>query len=293
MLKFKARVRKLYLLTIETLKSIIFFDSIPVLGVGGLRNFGDYLNIPLFQELTNKRVIKVRYSFIEKIKAYFNIGTNYCLIGSIVQLSEKNTIIWGAGLISKESEIKHKPKKVCAVRGPLTRKVLTDNGIECPEIYGDPALLLPLVYQVHIKPRYKLGIIPHYVDKNNTWISQYENNEEILIIDINTGYNWKKFVEDVLSCEKIISSSLHGLIVADAYKIPILWIEFSDKVVGEGFKFNDYFLSVGKGVKTPFLIKSDTKLSEILSKVQEEPIHVDYKKLVSSCPFNLDVIKSY
>jgi pyruvyltransferase len=67
---------------------------------------------------------------------------NYLVIGSTIDLLCKdNTEVWGAGIIYGEQVLKIKPKKVFAVRGPLTRKVLLDNGVDCSAVFGDLALL--------------------------------------------------------------------------------------------------------------------------------------------------------
>src|SRR5690606_18195137 len=120
-------------------------------------------------------------------------------------------IICGAGCISPNLVSKEPPKKIVAVRGPLTAQIMRNQKIDCPSVYGDPALLLPKIYNPIIQKKYKYGIIPHYVDKQNYILQNL--TADVRIIDVMCGTNWKKFINEMLECEYIISSSLHGLIV--------------------------------------------------------------------------------
>ena len=52
-------------------------------------------------------------------------------------------------------------------------------------------------------------------------------------------------INQIKECEIIISSSLHGLILADAYEKPSLRFNYSNKLVGGDFKFEDYYSGVG------------------------------------------------
>ena len=52
-------------------------------------------------------------------------------------------------------------------------------------------------------------------------------------------------LKEISECENIISTGLHGLIIADSYGIPNCWCEISDKILGNNFKFHDYFSSFG------------------------------------------------
>ena len=208
------------------------------------------------------------------------------MIGSILQRCNSNSIIWGSGFISEDAICTENPKQVLAVRGPLTRDRLMKLGIECPEIYGDPALLLPEIYPVSSrKVKYKLGIIPHFRDKNNPRLKRhFSQNPEIKIIDIQNK-NPLKVVDDMLECEKIISSSLHGIIIADAYDVPALWFEVSDLVEGTGFKFRDYFASVDRIVYPPFQFDEFNNLDDILNVFGPYEINIDIKELKNSFPF--------
>lgn len=242
-----------------------------------MNNFGDIITPLIIRYFSKKKIKRIkRPSFYNK--------EHYFVIGSILHRATKTTIIWGSGFISSESHCQEKPKTILAVRGPLTRQILLNDGIDCPKVYGDPALLLPRIYTPIFKKKYKIGIIPHYVDKENTWLLQFKNNPDINIIDVQQN-NPFRFIDEILKCEKILSSSLHGIIVSDAYDIPSIWVEFSNKVSGEGFKFRDYFKSVNRIDKNPFKIKINTKLSELVEQFYSYKINIDLNKLIEVCPF--------
>jgi pyruvyltransferase len=241
-------------------------------------NWGDALNPILIESMTEKKPILSTEIFNVKKE---NI---YCVIGSVLQrVSEKNLIVWGSGFVSIDSQLKVKPKEIYAVRGPKTRELILKNGIYCPEIYGDPAILYPCFYRPTIEKKYKLGIIPHYVDQNSPLLDKFRDQSSILIIDILSGV--KKVVNDICSCERIASSSLHGVIAADSYGIPAIWIEFSNKVKGDGFKFYDYFEAVGRENEAPFIINQDTTIKEIIGQYKDYKVKLDINKFIDSCPF--------
>lgn len=245
----------------------------------GKRNFGDVVTPVLLKKLSGK---KVRY--VGKPKYYKK--TNLLAIGSILHLSSKDSVVWGSGFMDAEKTCYEKPRKVLAVRGPKTREMLLSQEVACPEVYGDPALLLPKIYLPEVSKKYELGIIPHYTDKDNKWLEQFKHDEEIKIIDVQNK-NTLGFIDDILSCEKIASSSLHGVITADAYGVPSVWIEFADVV--NGFKFLDYFLSVKRLDDRPVRIVESTGLEEIYSAFYDYKIDIDLNKLLDSAPFPLNI----
>ncbi|OYX27790.1 MAG: exosortase [Flavobacteriales bacterium 32-35-8] len=161
-------------------------------------------------------------------------------VGSVLTHVKNKCIIWGSGIISKDYSVKK--ANFLAVRGPQTRKFLLNLGYEVPEVYGDPALLLPKYYNPKVDKEYKIGIVPHYRDFT-TVKDLYKNEPSILLIDLMTN-DIEETTSQFLKCEKIISSSLHGIIVAHAYGIPSVWQKFSDKVFGDDIKYKDYFESV-------------------------------------------------
>lgn len=254
----------------------IFVDGFP-----HSKNFGDALAAPIVEFLSEKKVLPSKdiSRFLFSLLKF----KNYSVVGSILQWSKKESIVWGAGFISKE-EIKtfYKPSNVCAVRGPKTRELFLSYKVDCPEIYGDPALLLPLMYNPTIAKKFQFGIIPHFYDFNHPWIKEVSAREDVLIIDLRVSTNYKKVIDELLSCEVIFSTSLHGVIISDAYKIKNRQITLSDKVVGAEFKFADYYESVSRKHVVPINPQVDNIFK---MPVEDEQIRINLKNLVNSCPF--------
>lgn len=265
---------------IDSFKVLMSENNIIVHWWDRIYNFGDVLNPILIKKLFKKNAYQAC-----KITNFGN-KTVFTAIGSCLQnLNYKKLEIWGSGFLYEDSLLKCIPKKIHAVRGPLTRMKLIKQGFSCPEVYGDPGLLVPKFYNPNVKKIFKLGIVAHYLDKDNKIIKFLKNKyqEDILFIDIQG--NWMEVIDNINKCEIIASSSLHGIITADAYNIPSLWIKLSDKVPGGNFKFHDYMLSVGRKQMEPFLLNKEYKLIDIINSVEDYKIHIDLEKLINSCPF--------
>ncbi|MGN1213707.1 MAG: polysaccharide pyruvyl transferase family protein [Bacteroidaceae bacterium] len=256
------------------------------------RNFGDELNVHLLAKLTGKTIVDYNSYFHRPF-------TNYMVIGSIIDgFTDSKSVVWGSGLLSDKEPLKKKPAKVCAVRGKITRDFLLANGVECPEVYGDPALLTPYIYSPQVEKKYKIGVIPHIRDIDNPQIAEFvaKNSGEVHLIDFARYDDWHDVIDEICSCRHIVSSSLHGLILADAYKIPNLWISVSDKVKGIDCKFADYFSGVGREFVSPMSFGADNDVAELCRKMSGYvPLSYNPLKLVEACPFEIvpEIKKSF
>lgn len=242
-----------------------------------MRNFGDDLNTLLINSFHRGDLINVNQSFVNRQHKLI-----YMFIGSVLMWADQDTIVWGTGYMSERSHVRARPKKICAVRGKLTRSRLIKQGFECPEIYGDPSLLLPRFIKADGWNKFKLGIMPHYVDQGSVLLHKFRNRKNVLFI--NARWDVKKIINAIIHCERIASSSLHGVIVADAYGIPSIWIKLSERVLGKGFKFRDYFSSVNRKINVPLVINSQTTLKTIFDRFVDYKIDIDLDKLYKSCP---------
>lgn len=257
----------------------IFFDGWKVVR----RNWGDDINYFFLHKLWRKEIVNYDHSSLShRLKK-----DNYMVIGSsLTLLCNSETIVWGAGIIDDTKDLPTHPKKVLAVRGPLTRQYLLDKGIECPAIYGDPALLVPKVYYPSIEKRYKLGIIPHYSDYDSPLLDKLKQDPDVLFIKMEGYHKWTDVVDMILSCESIASSSLHGLILSEAYQIPNCWIEIKGKLLGGHFKFHDFFLSIGRDRLFPLQITSETTKESLREATKSWSAgHIDLEPLIQQSPF--------
>lgn len=191
----------------------------------GQGNFGDILT-PFILNYFN-----IKYEYTNHYK-----NANAISVGSIARRAGNGVKVLGSGIISRTDKLSANADWKF-VRGPYTRERVRFFGGDCPEVYGDPALLLPLIVEPSQK-KYEVGIVPHNVDYSYV-LENYNNN----IIPLGTK-NYTNVIDKITQCESIISSSLHGIICAHAYGIPAAWVKSNTKLKGDNIKFEDYFASV-------------------------------------------------
>lgn len=287
------KIQKLFRLIVNDIKvifgkHILITASVNIDYNGELfhSNIGDDLNYYFLREISVRPIVITSETLIAKY-----LCKNYLVIGStIAMFSNKKTVIWGAGMIDKNLPDHIHIGNIKAVRGPLTQKALNNKGIVCPSCYGDPALLLPYHYQpIDVKKKYEIGIIPHYADLN--LLNHLSKLKDIHIIHTR-GYNdWHYFIDEILQCRCIVSSSLHGLIIAEAYNIPSQWIEFDGTESRDHFKYHDFYLSVGKN-QTPLYIDFNTTKDDLIFECSKwKAGAIELENLISSCPFPINIHK--
>lgn len=212
--------------------NLMYFDE--KIGPDKKPNVGDLLSKITFGYLLDHKGISSLRSKRGTVRIAF--------IGSVIQFLTADAVVYGSGFLFDYVAQQFAKKKlkldVRAVRGPLTRQKLIEIGYTVPEVYGDPAILLPLFYLPQKTTEKKdFLVIPHWktVDKH-----------------VRMGYpvlspltdDWQHFVDEIASARLVISSSLHGLILAEAYGIPAILLNEVEK--GNLFKYQDYYFSTGR-----------------------------------------------
>lgn len=252
-------------------------------------NYGDLLGKYLVEKISQKEAV---WSKPSKFSIHDFFSPIYVTIGSILTHVNKKCIVWGSGIVSKEYPIKK--GEFLAVRGPQTRNHLIKQGYEVPEVFGDPALLLPKYYNPNIEKEYASGIIPHYSDYNKVK-DFYKDDNSILLIDLMTD-DVDKTTDEILKCRKIVSSSLHGIIVAHAYGIPAVWQKFSGNIFGDDIKYQDYFESVDIKPYWPIVFNKRMDISDLEMLFEGKEVLPEKEvveglclKLMAVCPFKSDL----
>lgn len=184
------------------------------------------------------------------------------LLGSILQdvSADYSGIIAGAGLIRNISKPLVKAK-ILGLRGYLTKEKM---GVNVDVTLGDPGILASALITKRSDKKFILGVVPHYVDKDDERTIKLARKypQDVLVIDVQQPP--ENVISQIDGCNFVLSSSLHGLIVADSLSIPNRWLQLSNKVLGDGFKFHDYY-SVYDLTPQPFELYDSIRLSDIVS----------------------------
>lgn len=217
-----------------------------------VQNFGDVLTPKIFDHF------KIKYEFTKD-------DYNTICVGSIANKAKKDSLVLGSGIAWENINL-NQYADWRLVRGPYTRSAILKSGGKCDEIYGDPALLLPLFCD-ESKKKYDVGIIPHYKEYN--LIKQKYPNYKIINLNNTDPLEVAKQISE---CRSTISSSLHGIIGSHAYNIPCAWVKFSDKIIGDDTKFKDYYMSIGvditlSSLKDPIFQKPKKNLTQSIENV--------------------------
>lgn len=246
-------------------------------------NFGDAMSHYLTAKISGKQPVLLDRN---------DDALKYMVTGSILNNDIKNAIVWGCGVAWSNDKIPAKTK-ILAVRGKLTGELCKKQGVAFDEVYGDPAVLMPMFYNPVRNVQYKLGIIPHYVDLKIVYDKLGMNDEQLKQIGIkiiNPLDDVESVVDQIVQCEKTISSTLHGLITAHAYGVPSLWTKFSNGIGGDDFKYLDYLSTTNAAEKKFCDLRSALDIAMIKNICDNVTIPVvsyteSIDKLYNACPF--------
>lgn len=178
---------------------------------GAARNFGDELNTVLWPRL---------------LPDFFDDdpSTQFLGIGSILDRrhqAEGIKLVAGSGYGGYERLPRLDASwRIHWVRGPHTARLL---GIAPGLGLGDPAALLPLAGEAQAGDGTELGFMPHFESMAHGAWPQAAAITGIRLID--PRGDPRSIIAAIRSCRALLSEALHGVIVADALRVPWVAIE--------------------------------------------------------------------
>lgn len=242
-------------------------------------NFGDEMSADIIRRIFKKKVINASSDSAQML-GVGSIVECYNIERDILWDRENKIKIWGTGIRQAETIIE-KPNdyEICALRGELTAKKFGVSG-EVP--LGDPGLLANLAYKKSPAVS-KIGVVPHMTHMDLNIVKKLRADNRFLVID--PCRDPENVIKDITKCNLVLSSSLHGLVVADSFSIPNIHTEFG--ILEEGdFKFDDYYSAFGG-------INKKAEVDQIFDDKYLSNVIIEYKPIKNLESLQEGLIKSF
>ena len=247
-------------------------------------NLGDLFGPHLASSLLalHRKSVKTVSIFQKKLD-----GNSIALVGSILQAlrdafirNPRSTVtVAGCGLmrmVDPQSLRSVLPRmRLSFVRGHLTAEVFS-KVTKTPRVITDPGLLLSDLHspaREHAEKK-DIGFVVHSVDRDH-FAANFPSYKDDLIDNYSS---YPQMVEKMSEYRSIVSTSLHGVIFAHSYGIPVTAVKMGDRVWGGDFKFADYYSSFGHAFKGRPYLASEADLEGLDSGWNPGPECVEQKK---------------
>lgn len=262
-------------------------------------------------------------------------GRRLSAVGTIGHSLQGGEIhVWGTGCSNYANPLSRGEEKrlytvppdtkllVHATRGPISWKLLTGASPGQDAVYGDPVWLLPRFYSAPAKKTAELGVIIHLSELADRDYEAHPKPELLryvvpaslqgqvrLINTITpvTAAGMRERMNDILSCKRIISTSLHGLVFAESYGIPCLYIQarrgqtgLARIPIGNDDKMNlrmsDLYAGLGQDAVDLYIQpkRSMTDWDDVISAIDRSwyPKSLDEERLLDAFPLPVRPLKT-
>ncbi|WP_201615197.1 polysaccharide pyruvyl transferase family protein [Psychrobacter sp. JCM 18902] len=200
-------------------------------------NMGDWLSPYILSKVAKR---SVKYAPPPKAKVIS--------LGSVGKFISDHHTAWGTGISARHTDM-NKNARYLAVRGPYTAEAISLSGGTSPRVFGDPAILMPDLYQprkIKGNDKKQYGLVRHFIHQN----SDLTIDSDIRDINIllSSQNDIENFIDQLFACKAVVTTSLHVMILCLSYKIPCRLIDITEQeksVHGDGIKYKDFYEGVG------------------------------------------------
>lgn len=233
----------------------------------GAVNFGDHLARIVPAQLLAGR----GYTLDDEVARAVRLFT----VGSVLHFAGDGDLVWGSGVNGKIDADRHRFAylDVRAVRGPLTAEFLRKRGIACPDVFGDPGLLVGTLFADRFRcmPEHDYVFVPNLHD-----LALVAGDPHV----VSPLLGWNRVVAAIARARLVLASSLHGLVIADALGIPSRYVRLSETEAL--FKYQDYALGAGRAS-----IEPAASVAAALEMGGTAPAGFDPAPLIAAFPWEL------
>lgn len=239
-------------------------------------NFGDRINPAIVEAVSGEpTILDTRRD-----------APHLCAVGSLIAATTPQSFIWGTGVIHPDYGLGSAlPERIFALRGKLSHSALRMAGVPVPDVtLGDPAVLAPALMDIRRSrtPKYRIGLVPHYVDRRQPAVQRLLSLPDV--VDLNVHQEPEDVLRLMAECETVVSSSLHGLIFAEALGIPNLWVTSSTQIAGGSFKFDDWFSTTAAPQTSAHPLGEEDSVAELSERAMLHDCTIDHQQLIAAFP---------
>jgi hypothetical protein len=242
-----------------------------------VRNIGDLVSPIAVQYATGRPTVwKTRAA-----------GEHLLGIGSILHWARPLSHVWGTGLMNPAHGIGGlEGERIWALRGKLTYSCLKPELAGLRDVpLGDPGYLIGRRLAALRPPRaptHRVGIVPHFLDRDHPGIAFLRGQDGVMILDVRDPP--PAFFAQMMACEAIASSSLHGLVLAEALGIPNVWLDFRPESPDREFKYHDWFTLAEQPQAAPLRVDREPKAADVVAATTLHEVKIDERALGTAVP---------
>lgn len=236
----------------------------------GTVNFGDYLSLVIVEQCLRR----FGHTLADEVPRSLRLFA----IGSILHYARNGDVVWGSGINGRagQDDLNRRVEQldVRAVRGPRTQEILRRRGLAVPDVFGDPALLLPQLFPGRFQRR---PVRPWIFVPNLHDLGLTDRTSANVVSPLGS---WNRRIDAILEAELVLASSLHGIVVAEAFGIPARYVRLSE---GESeFKYRDYYEGTGR-----FDVEFASGIDEGREMGGADRLTFDHQALMDAFPIDL------
>lgn len=189
-------------------------------------------------------------------------------VGSILEFlpPDFDGAVWGSGLMYGRPHPLPQAH-VLAVRGLLTRELI---GAPDDVALGDPGLLVARRIS-RPRVRWDVALVPHGHHRQHEPFLALARSEGYRVRVVNVHQSAARVVREIAAADAVVTTSLHGLVTADAFGIPATWTALEPPLSGGPFKFHDYESVLTPGSSRFVTFDPRMSMSELLASAATAP----------------------